>query len=133
MSSPLLDTKPALTMTDTINQQASGLNDADRNGNVSHALRENGIDDANVDDLKISLLPSIFEVVKTMEKKEAATASASDVTNQLNQFHSKLKKTREAVERYLPAGTIGECISNKAVYITASVAYGWVGDLMRFK
>ena len=111
MSSPLIDKKPALPLTDSNNQQASTLNDVDRNGNGSHPVRENGIDAAptTVNDLKISLLPSVFEVVKTMEKKEAATASASDVTNQLNQFHSRLRKTREAVEKHLPANTIGEC------------------------
>ena len=98
----MIDTKPALPLADTGNQSQTAGTDAERNGNGSHSIETSA-----TNDLRISLLPSIFEVVKSMEKKEAASLSASDVTNQLNQFHSKLKKTREAVEKHLPASTIG--------------------------
>lgn len=101
MASPLVDTKPALPLVDG-NNKSSGVGGCDVD---KSATRENGIEHDS--DLKISLLPAVFEVVRTMEEKDAGKVSASDVTNQLTQFHGKLKKAREAVEKHLPAATIG--------------------------
>ena len=105
MASPLVDTKPALPLVDG-NNKSSGVGGCDVD---KSATRENGIEHDS--DLKISLLPAVFEVVRTMEEKDAGKVSASDVTNQLTQFHGKLKKAREAVEKHLPAATIGISLS----------------------
>ena len=111
MASPLIDTKPILPLTESNGPPTSvaGANGAIKGGAAPPLSRENGVEVEHK--LTISLLPSIFEVVKTMEEKDAGKKSASDVTNQLNLFHGKLKKAREAVEKHLPAATIGEDVS----------------------
>merc|ERR1711962_89575 len=109
----MIDTKPNVaSLADPNNKSGSDLGGGggggvDKAGVVASHPRANGVVDAPASELKISLLPSVFEVVKTMEDKEAGKASASDVTNKLNQFHSKLKKARESVEKQMPAATIG--------------------------
>ena len=123
MASPLIDTKPVLPLAESNGQSASGAggSGAEKSG-ASSLSRENGVEASN--ELRISLLPSIFEVVKTMEEKDAGKKSASDVTNQLNLFHGKLKKAREAVEKHLPATTIGQRVTMSCICIAREVRWG---------
>merc|ERR1719342_1235334 len=84
MSSPfnmMLDTKPLISFMD---------NSAPPENHVNSSNSCNS--ECSPQDPKIDLLPPVFAVVKVMEEKDNNKASASDVTNKLNQFHSNLKQ-----------------------------------------